>query len=306
MIQKVKDLSFENKKIAMIIGGVAGIGKTTLALSSPKPLLVDLEDGIDRVEAPFRKDRIICRDYEELMNDLNSDLSDYETIVIDTGGKLLNFLKPVAIKMDAKNGQRNGELSLKGYGAVKKLFSNFVNFVKSKGKHLIMIFHASEVNLPNDIVGLRIRIEGSSKDEVWDDMDLGGFVEMIGNKRHISFSNNDRFYAKGTHGINGSWEVPTLKLGVENNFITNLINAYNDNLRNETMQYNDYLRVMEYKSTINEINDLNGVQNAFKGIQNMKHVLTSKTELWFALTEKAKKLGFKYDKATNEFISNNT
>lgn len=302
MIQKVKELNFENKKIAMIIAGVAGIGKTTLALSSPKPLLVDLEDGLDRVEAPFRKDRIVCKDYEELMSDLNSDLHDYETIVIDTGGKLLNFLKPVVIKQDAKNGQRNGELSLKGYGAIKKLFSNFVNFVKSKDKNLIMIFHATEVNLSNDVIGLRIRIEGSSKDEVWDDMDLGGFVEMIGNERHISFSNNDRFYAKGTHGIGGSWKIPTLKFGVENNFIANLFAAYNNNLKHETEQYNAYLDVMEYKSTINQIDGLNGLKMAFKHIQEIEHVLTSKTELWFALTEKAKALGYKYDKATNDFI----
>ena len=302
MIQKVNELNFESKKIAMIIAGVAGIGKTTLALSSPRPLLVDLEDGIDRVEASFRKDRIVCKDYDELINDLNSDLSDYETIVIDTGGKLLNFLKPVVIKQDAKNGQRNGELSLKGYGAVKKAFSNFVNFVKNKGKHLIIIFHATEVNLPNDVIGLRIRIEGSSKDEVWDDMDLGGFVEMIGNERHISFSNNDRFYAKGTHGISGSWKIPTLKLGSENNFIANLIDTYNNNLKRETEQYNAYLKVMEYKSTIDQLSTLEGVKNAFKHIQEITHILTTKQELWFALTEKAKSLGFKYDKATNDFI----
>lgn len=301
MIQKVNELNFENKKIAMIIAGVPGIGKTTLALSSPKPLLVDLDDGLDRVEANFRKDRILCKDYDELMSDLNSDLSAYETIVIDTGGKLLNFLKPVVIKQDAKNGQRNGELSLKGYGAIKKLFSNFVNFVKSKDKNLIMIFHASEVNLANDVIGLRIRIEGSSKDEVWDDMDLGGFVEMIGNKRHISFSNNDRFYAKGTHGISGSWEIPTLKVGSENNFITNLFAAYNNNLKSETERYNAYLKVMEYKSTIDNLNALEGVKTAYRHIQEIEHILTSKQELWFALTEKAKALGLKYDKATNDF-----
>ena len=302
MIQKVNELNFTNKKIAMIIAGVPGVGKTTLALSSPKPLLVDLDDGLDRVEAPFRKDRIVCSDYDELVNDLSGDLSGYETIVIDTGGKLLNFLKPVVIKQDAKNGQRNGELSLKGYGAIKKAFSNFVNFVKSKDKNLIMVFHASEVNLANDVIGLRIRMEGSSKDEVWDDMDLGGFVEMIGNKRHISFSNNDRFYAKGTHGISGSFEIPTLGTGIENNFITMLFKMYNDNLRLETEHYNAYLKLMEYKNTINKIDGLKGLKTAFKDIQSFEHILSSKAELWFALTEKAKELGFKYDKATNDFI----
>ena len=56
MIKKPNELNFNNKKISMIIAGVAGIGKTTLALSSPKPLLIDLDKGISRVEAKYRCD----------------------------------------------------------------------------------------------------------------------------------------------------------------------------------------------------------------------------------------------------------
>ena len=53
----------------------------------------------------------------------------------------------------------------------------------------------AKFNLDKRFNRLRIRMEGSSKDEVWDDMDIGGFIEMRGKKRTLSFSNCERFYA---------------------------------------------------------------------------------------------------------------
>lgn len=49
MIVKPEEMDFSGRKIAMIVAGVPGIGKTTLALSAPKPLLIDLDDGVSRV-----------------------------------------------------------------------------------------------------------------------------------------------------------------------------------------------------------------------------------------------------------------
>ena len=121
----------------MIIAGVPGIGKTTLALSSPRPLLIDLDKGVSRVEARFRTDTAVINDYSELVNDLKTtDLSNYDTLIIDTGGKLLEILKPVVIAEDAKNGKKDGNLSLQGYGSVKRKFREFVNFVRSLNKKL--------------------------------------------------------------------------------------------------------------------------------------------------------------------------
>lgn len=112
MIVKPSEMKFEGKKLFIIVAGVPGIGKTTLALSAPKPLLIDLDKGVDRVETRYRTDTDVVSSYEELRSDLEkADLSPYETIVIDTGGKLLEMLKPVVIARDQKNAQTNGELS---------------------------------------------------------------------------------------------------------------------------------------------------------------------------------------------------
>lgn len=303
MIVKPNELKFDDKKIVMIVAGVPGIGKTTFALSSPDPLLVDLDNGISRVEARYRKDTIVVKSFGELENDLTkSDLSPYKTIVIDTGGKLLEMLKPVVIAKDPKNGKKDGNLSLQGYGAVKREFARFINFVKSLDKHLIIIFHATEVNLENDTTGLRIRMEGSSRDDVWDDVDIGGFIEMNGKKRTIGFSNCDRYYAKGTHGIHGVYEIPTLESGSKNNFLTNMFNKIKDDLNAETEELDNYTKVMaSLMPSINNAVTVDDVNLAYGEIVSAKHYLTSKEELGYALMEKAKELGFKYVRESNKF-----
>jgi len=305
MIVKPNEMSFEDKKISMIIAGVPGIGKTTLALSSPKPLLIDLDKGVSRVEARYRKDTLVCDSYEEMLEDLtNADLSCYETIVIDTGGKLLEMLKPVVISEDTKNAKRDGNLSLQGYGAVKRKFKEFVNFMKKLNKNLIIVFHATEVQLENDLTGLRIRIEGSSRDDVWDDIDVGGFLEMTGKKRTICFSNCERFYAKGTHSVHGTFEIPNLNDTTKNDFVSVIFEKIKNDLKQEVEEYNKYCEVMKFSEKIEKAKakDLNKLLVELK---EMEHCLTSKEELWFALTNKAKELGEKYDAKTMQF-SNNT
>ena len=302
MIVKPSEMKFEGKKLFIIVAGVPGIGKTTLALSAPKPLLIDLDKGVDRVETRYRTDTDVVSSYEELRSDLEkADLSPYETIVIDTGGKLLEMLKPVVIARDPKNAQTNGELSLKGYGAVKKMFNEFVTFVKSLNKHLVMVFHATEV-ADGETTKLRIRMEGKSRDEVWDSVDIGGFMEMRGNKRTIGFSNCDRYYAKGTHGIHGVYDIPTLANGNNNTFLTELINNVINDLTSENKEFTEYQELMRVLLPhIANADNARLLNKAYDEVKKAEHKLTSKNELWNALNERAKALGLEYDKDRNVF-----
>lgn len=302
MILKPSELTFDDKKFTVLIAGLPGIGKTTLACSAPKPLLIDLDNGVGRVNVKHRVDTEVVGSYEELMDDLRrADLSAYETIVIDTGGKLLEMLKPVVIAEDAKNGMRDGNLSLKGYGAVKRKFAEFTSFVKSLNKNLVYVFHATEVRLADDATGLRIRMEGSSKDEVWDDVDVGGFMEIIGKKRTIGFSNCDRYYAKGTYGIHGVYEIPELTEGRKNTFLTDLFKRIKGELKSESEEFEKYRGVMNLKAFIEKVGTVEDLNSMYSKVREVEHHLTSKEELWFALNAKAKELGAAYEKASDCF-----
>ena len=80
------------KVILGCIVGVPGIGKTTLALSAPSPLLLDTDNGIHRVQSEYRADCVQVKSYQDILDVLEEDLSDYKTIVIDTLGELVNFM----------------------------------------------------------------------------------------------------------------------------------------------------------------------------------------------------------------------
>ena len=208
MIRNPNEIQEGAKKIRMLIAGYPGIGKSTLALSAPRPLHIDVDFGIDRIEPRYRKPYIQPKSYDEILEDLTPiNVQDFDTLVFDTGGKLISLMSQWAIKKDVKYGQRDGSLSLKGYGFIGREFQRLMDYCFYElDKHIVVVFHAIEEK-DGDNTRLRIKVEGQTKNNVWEPMDLGGFVEIQGNNRTIGFSNCERYFAKGTRGIHGVWQV---------------------------------------------------------------------------------------------------
>lgn len=319
-IKKAKELDFSEKKIVMLLSGRPGIGKTTLALSSPRPLLIDLEDGVDRVEACHRKDTMTneyngAERYEQFIKDLKEeDLSDYDTVIIDTLGKLFDMITPVVIKENSVNGLKDGRtLSLKGYGAVGQKISDFIKMIKDKGKNVVIISHVTEKN-DGEITKIRLQIPGATKDNIWNDIDLGGYIEYVGKDRKIFFTPSERFDAKGTHGITGSYDVPVLKTtengGKEedNVFLSKLFKIIINNLTKTKNAYEDekekYMVVMnDFLPKVKNCENLETLNELLVELQNIEHASSSKKELWQHIQDKAKELGVIYDKEEKRFVS---
>lgn len=55
MIVKPESMDFSNKNIIVIISGLPGVGKTTLALSAPDVVLIDADEGLSRVKPEHRR-----------------------------------------------------------------------------------------------------------------------------------------------------------------------------------------------------------------------------------------------------------
>lgn len=60
-IYEPEQMDFSEKKFSMIVAGAPGTGKTTLAMSAPDPILVDLDKGVSRIKAAHRRTTIVCR-----------------------------------------------------------------------------------------------------------------------------------------------------------------------------------------------------------------------------------------------------
>jgi hypothetical protein len=306
MIKKPSEMMNETSKFRVLIAGYPGIGKTTLGLSAPKPLLIDVDFGINRTMASVRKDYIQPESYEELLNDLKGDLSDYETIVIDTGGKLLELMKAYVIKNDIKNAKKDGTLSLQGYGAVGREFTRFMNYIYFElRKHCVIIFHAVEEKQEEE-TKLRILVEGSTKNTVWQNVELGGFIEMRGDKKTIGFNNCERYFAKSSFGIKGNYTIPELNGTQQNDFLTKLFEQANKNIQEESKVFEEERK--QYQEVINKYEPIvesmtaenaNEVMDLIKNIDN--HILTSEKEIKDHFAKKIKELNLVWNKDKQQY-----
>ena len=307
MIRNPNDIRDGEKKIRMLIAGYPGIGKSTLALSAPNPLHIDVDFGIDRIEPRYRKAYIQPRSYDEILEDLTPiNVQGFDTLVFDTGGKLISLMSLWAIKKDAKYGQRDGSLSLKGYGFVGKEFVRLMDYCFYElQKNIVIVFHATEEK-DGDNTRLRIKVEGQTKNNVWEPMDLGGFVEMYGNDRTIGFSNCERYFAKGTRGISGIHKIPALTPASANDFLTKLFADYNAISAKEAEQsaaeQEAYEAAMaEGRAIINAIVDVDTANAAIPHIKAIKYALTAEKELGVELYDKIQACGLFYDKVLKKY-----
>ena len=307
MIRNPNEIQEGAKKIRMLIAGYPGIGKSTLALSAPNPLHIDVDFGIDRIEPRYRKAYIQPQSYDEILGDLTPiNLQNYDTLVFDTGGKLISLMSLWAIKKDPKYGQRDGSLSLKGYGFVGKEFVRLMDYCFYElQKNIVIVFHATEEK-DGDNTRLRIKVEGQTKNNVWEPMDLGGFVEIQGNNRTIGFSNCERYFAKGTRGIHGVWQVPELGPDKPNDFLTRLFAQYNalsaaEVAQNAEEQEAYEAAMAEGREIVAGITDADSANAAMSKIKAVNHALTSKKEVNAAFNAKIKELGLFYDKVLKKY-----
>lgn len=311
MIKQPIDMSFSDKKFSMILYGSPGLGKTTLALSAPAPVLIDFDRGVSRVKAYHRNTTIVCQTYEEVLEDIRSpEIKDCQTIIIDTGGSFVTYLQDWAMRANpAQNRQKNGALSLKGFGAVKQEFQRFTNMVRdTMNKNIIYIFHSDEQKDKDGNPMQRLQCEGAARNLVWQPCDLGAYMQMIGNRRVVNFTPTDEFFAKGCYGIDGQREVPTIGLTDKNDFLTRLFDEARANIDAENDAFipikEQYDAVMaDAREIIAAINTAEEANAAAEILPNLEHALTSKKECGALLNERAKEIGLVWDKTNKKYIS---
>lgn len=308
-IIKPNKMDFSQKNIILIISGLPGTGKTTLALSAPDVLLIDADEGLCRVNPAHRKDASVCRTFEEVRNDIAAAKGQYKTVVVDTGGALVEMMKQHVVDHpgDYKGGAKTtGGISLQGFGFVKQLFLEFSAELR-RNFNVVFIFHENITRNGDDGVFYELVCEGSARTLVYQPADLAAHLFIQNGQRYLGFTPTEQYSAKSAYGIKGIVKVPELSDGDPNNFLTDLFAKVRSNLQAETeqlapqrKQYDEVMKACEEYCAY--VTGPEKVGEAMDLIKNLPHALTSEKECKAMMKKRLDELGIVWDKQAKEYV----
>ncbi len=281
------------ENLIIVLFGSPGVGKTTLGFSTNKPLLLDFDLGAQRALSNIRKDCVQIKQWSDIADLSKDDLKPFETIVIDTAGRLLEVMETEIKNINPKMINRlNGGLSLQGFGQLNIMFKNFMNKLKSYGKDIILVMHDKEEK-NGDVLFVRPDAIGSSKTEITKIADLMGYVSMNGKGRSIDFNPTENHLGKNCA------EIPEQKipnLAEYRTFLADLISFTKEKMNAKS---EDMIKAeQEFQAKLDQINGLENIESFNASLIELKDATPVLKQ---ALVIAAKDKGFSFDKESKQF-----
>lgn len=199
----VKTTDAQSKpSVVMMVYGNGGVGKTTFASTAPKPLLVDCENGskyfgLRGIEMDVAK----IKDWGDMDGIFDIAKSgDYETIIIDPIGELMEKLKRFMIsKGDKKNVMSDGSPTIAGWGWLKDTMRNTLKIIRDSGVNILIVAHVDEKEIEGQLVK-RPKVMTKLSEELIAFVDIVGYMQVVHvgdeTKRVILVEPSEKFEAK--------------------------------------------------------------------------------------------------------------
>ncbi len=308
MFKKPSELAY-NSTIKALVYGQPGLGKSTLALSTPNPVLFDFDGGIQRVNGAFQCPTLQVQNWNEVLQalqELENEQNDFKTIVIDTAGKMLDYMSTYIIQQDSRLGKRDGSLTLNGFGARKVMFINFLKRVSMMGKHVIFVAHEREEK-DGDLRIVRPEIGGSSAGDLIKELDLVGYMQAIGNERTVSWTPQEKCYAKNTCNLPPMQKIPVIidqqgKIVGHNDFMAKIFENYDNYLKAESNTRKEYDELIsEIEGEVACISDAEQANSYVLAMRDKKQIWDSNAHAKALITDRCKELGLKFNKTTKKY-----
>jgi len=249
------DQPLQVESIFMVIFGIPGIGKTSLAFRSPNAFLLDFDGGIQRSVKRGRAARVESwEDAVDFYMNGGIEAEGVKTLIIDTVGTMLdNYVAASVIKQDAKNAKKDGSLGLSGYGAMKNVFNQFVNQMRLKKVDVIFIAHDADVE-EGGYNKKKPKVTGGSYDILKGAADLVGFLYMENDKRVIDFNPTDMHEGKNSAEFDKQL-IPHYSEPNFENFTGDLIQRCKDKMNSLSEEMVEAQKAVEkYREFINQCN----------------------------------------------------
>lgn len=304
LIKKAAELTIPTT-IYMMVYGQAGMGKTTFALSAPNPLLIDFDGGVGRVNMNHLDgvDIVQVQSWQDVQDVFREDLSPYETIVIDTVGKMMDFI------IIHKCGMR--QPSIRDWGGINQEFSTFCRNVRNLGKNVIFVAHRDTRKEGDDLMYIPALRE-KNYNSIVTELDLLGYMETRNVQgrvtRTITFDPTNRNDGKNTCGLPGIMQIPALfdargNVTAPNDFVAaQVMRPYRAMLavkKDAAARYNAL--VQEISEGVEQITDAAGANHFIDHIGDYEHIGSSLAKARAMFAAKVKALGLVYNKEAKRY-----
>lgn len=309
IIKKPSELEAK-KTITMLVYGQPGVGKTTLGCSAPDAVLFDYDGGVQRINGAHRVPTVQVKSWEDTntaLQEITREMPEVKTIVIDTVGKMLDYMSDYIIRNNSRMKKSDGTLSLQGYGLRKQMFIDFIKQTSILGKNIIFVAHEKEEKRGDDTVK-RPDIGGSSANDLVKELDLVGYMQMLGKERTIAFNPTEWYYAKNTCNLPPVAKLPLVvdDSGVavnDNNFIRRVLATYKssqDKTMEATKKYDALIGSITTAVAISKTaEELNKILVSIRDEKNQ--VYNSRLMGEKKVAAKAKQLGLTYNQIENKY-----
>lgn len=206
IISAAEPVVVSNLKI--VLYGEPNIGKTSLAMSFPKPFLLDFDGGAQRGIRSGSDVVARVQTWDDVMEavSVTKDFAEYHTIVIDTVSKCLDMIGADIMLKDSRMGY-GGALTQKGWGILGNRFNQFLHKLVTTGKDVVMLAQAREQD-NGDSKQIRIKASGASQGIIQEAADLMGYLHSVNNERVASFTLCDQYFAKDVKNTMGRVVLP--------------------------------------------------------------------------------------------------
>lgn len=277
--------------LVMVVYGQPGAGKSSFGFTANNPLCLDFDKGAYRSKQ--RKDTLDITSWKDIIELMRSPdvLNSYETIIVDTAGRCLDVLTQYIISESPKFGNKNGNLTMQGWGELKILFTQWLKQLRLLGKDIILVAHEREEK-EGDNTRKRPDMQGGSYAELLKSADLIGYLYMENNRRTIDFTPCDSFYAKNAANIEKQY-VPSFDTEMPD-YAARLLRYSKSELSNlgqESIEIAE--KVREWVDTLEGATDASIINKIYRDVKDIPQP-TVKSQVEAAFRKRIKELGLLY------------
>lgn len=281
------------RPIIMVLYGVPGSGKTSVAATANNPVLIDTDRGFDR--AVRRIDTSRASAWEDILND-EASFDAYDTIIIDTAKATLDdYLVEYVCRLNYKLKTN----SLKRFGEIADQFKGFVNRLRLKGKDIIFICHDKEEK-DGDIIKHSPDCTGQSKDLLIRIADQVGYIGIQNKQRVITFEPLDNYVGKNVAQLD-TIVIPNAPSKEFDNCMADIIKQVKSAIQSKSeAQRKAQEQLAELREKINEVETMEDVDAVLKMSKDLPKIM--KIPFFSELKETLSAKGFSYDDKNKKFV----